>query len=184
MKRLIALLFVLVLSLGCAFADGPSLDSTLEIVASYDYFYRYIRATNNILTEFIGKPYYNVMNAPKKWTYETDVESYHRAIKSEYYTVNAYMQSDNLNVGSISMIVVFPDEEFARLEMVMLVLDTKPDFCSMDDQTVDRLTFAESLKSGKNTSYVAIWDHGDVAHYAVWQSGKPNDYFYYSIQPK
>lgn len=183
MKRLIALLFVLILSLGCAFADEPDLDSTLEIVASYDSFYEYIHGTDNILTEFIGKPYYSVMNAPKKWTYESDVESYHRTVKGKYCTVDAYMKSDNLNVGSISMIVDFPDEEFARLEMVLLVLGSEPDSCVLDNQTIDLLTFAESLKTGENAPYVAIWDHGDIAHYAVWQP-EPNDCLFYAIQPK
>lgn len=183
MKRLIALLAVLVLSLGCAFADGLNLDTTLEIIPAYDFFYKYIHGTDNILTEFIGEPYYNVMNAPKKWTYEPDAESYHRTVKGKYYTVDAYMKSDNLNVGSISLIVNFPDEEFTRLEMVLLVLDSEPDFCVMDNQAVDLLTFAESLKSGENATYVAMWDHGDVAHYATWQP-ELNDCFVYMIQPK
>nr|DAU71933.1 MAG TPA: outer membrane protein assembly factor [Caudoviricetes sp.] len=183
MKRLIALLAVLVLSLGCAFADGLNLDTTLEIVAAYDRFNEYIQTVDIMLESLIGEPYYNVMNVPKKWTYESDAESYHRTVKGRYYTVDAYMKSDNLNVGSISLIVNFPDEEFTRLEMVLLVLDAEPDFCVMDNQSVDLLTFAESLKSGENATYVAMWEHGNVSNYAVWQP-EPNDCFFYTVQPK
>ena len=183
MKRLIALLFVLVLSLGCAFADGLNLDATLEIIPAYDFFYKYIHGTDNILTEFIGEPYYNVMNAPKKWTYESDVESYCRTIVGKDCTVFAYMKSDNLNVGSISMIADFSSDEIARMELELLVLVSEPDFCLIDNQTVDWLTFAESIKSGENAVYVAMWDHGDVAHYATWQP-ELNDCFVYMIQPK
>lgn len=183
MKRLIALLFVLVLSLGCAFADGLNLDATLEIIPAYDFFYKYIHGTDNILTEFIGEPYYNVMNAPKKWMYESDAKSYHRTVKGKYCTVDAYMKSDSLNVGTISLIVSFPDEEFTRLEMVLLVLGSEPDFCVMNNQGVDLLTFAESLRSGENATYVAMWDNGNVSNYAVWQP-EPNDCFFYTVQPK
>lgn len=183
MKRLIALLFVLVLSLGCAFADGLNLDTTLELIAAYDSFNDYIQTVDIMLESLIGKPYYNVMNAPKKWTYESDAEAYHRTVKGKYCTVDAYMKSDSLNVGTISLIVSFPDEEFTRLEMVLLVLGSEPDFCVMDNQGVDLLTFAKSLRSGENATYVAMWDNGNVSNYAIWQP-EPNDCFFYTVQPK
>lgn len=183
MKRLIALLFVLVLSLGCALADGLNLDTTLEIVSAYDSFYEYVQTVDIMFELLIGEPYYNVMNAPKKWTYETDAEAYHRTIKGKYCTVDAYMKSDNLNVGSISLIANFHNDELARLEMVLLVLGSEPDFCVMDNQAVDLLTFSESLQSDENATYVAMWNHGDISHYAVWKP-ELNDCFFYTVQPK
>lgn len=157
MKRLIALLFVLVLSLGCAFADGRSLDESIESIPTFKNFCDYISNNTFTLGRCIGQSCDSVANVAD-WM-EQDGKYFRVAVTDSGYCTVCIQHSQN-TITSIVFDVTFPDSSRAKLDYLGIMDEYgAADGYALDSKTlVSYDSFVSALSAGLNDDYIVLWN--------------------------
>lgn len=157
MKRLIALLFVLVLTLGCAFADGKPLDTSIDSIPTFKNFCDYVSNNTFTIGRCVGQPFDSVADV-SEWTAQDG--KYFRVSLTDSGYCTVCIQHDRNTITSIIFDVTFPDASRAKLDYigVMDEYGAANAYALDSKKLVSYDSFVSALSAVSNDDYVVLWN--------------------------